>query len=103
MPAAGTSALKGREHVRRPTHEHLLSIVRRLPTDYADYGGEAVRWEGPHSDYDADCSSGCKYAEWLREPLGGDWCVCTRADGPRAGLLTFEHMAGRGCFEGRGK
>ena len=31
--------------------------------------------------------------------VGADWCVCTKPGAPRAGLLTFEHMAGFGGFE----
>lgn len=82
----------------KPTdHERLLSICRRLPTDYTDYGGEVLRW-ADDDDY-PDCSRGCRWAGWLRGSLGSDWCVCTKPGAPRAGLLTFEHMTGRGCFE----
>ena len=28
-----------------------------------------------------------------------DWGVCSKLGAPRAGLLTFEHQTGRGCFE----
>lgn len=80
------------------THELLLSIVRRLPTDYADYGGQVVRWADDNASY-PDCSCGCRWAEWLKDELGSDWCVCTKSEAPRAGLLTFEHMAGYDCFE----
>jgi hypothetical protein len=80
------------------THEHLWTICRRLPTDYTDYGGTVERWSDPNLSY-ADCSCGCRWAAWLEEPFGGDWCVCTNPDAPRAGLLTFEHMTGSGCFE----
>jgi hypothetical protein len=79
--------------------EHRALFERRtiLPTDYADYGGKIERWkgDGPHGD----CSCGCRWARWLAGGLGGDWCVCARPDGPRFGLLTFEHQAGHGCFE----
>ena len=67
--------------------------VKRLPTDYTDYGGEIERWKDG-DDY-PDCSSGCKH--WLE--LDNDWGVCNNVDGPRAGLLTWEHQAGKGCFE----
>lgn len=82
------------------THERLLAIMPRLPTDYADYGGTVVRW----ADCGAwpDCSCGCKWAAWLQGKLGSDWCVCTKPGAPRCGLLTFEHMAGRDCFESEG-
>jgi hypothetical protein len=42
-----------------------------------------------------------RWARWLGGELGADWCVCTRPGAPRAGLLTFEHMAGFACFERR--
>lgn len=82
-------------------HAALLRVLRRLPTDYTDYGGTIERWAD--GDNYPDCSWGCRHAAWLRGALGADWCVCTRADGPRAGLLTQEHMAGRGCFEEKGR
>ncbi len=87
--------------VRNPRYaEHWALFDRRtiLPSDYADYGGTAVRWERGDLPY-PDCSCGCKWARWLEGELGGDWCVCARQDGPRFGLLTFEHQAGSGCFE----
>lgn len=83
----------------RVTHEHLHSIKRVLPTDYADYGGEIKRWATPGDSY-PDCSMGCIWAAWLEGKLSGDWCVCAKPNGPRAGLLTFEHQAGYACFEG---
>ena len=79
-------------------HAHLLTICRRLPTDYTDYGGTVVRWEDGNPSY-PDCSCGCKWAVRLEPPFSADWCVCGRADAPRRGLLTFEHLAGKGCFE----
>jgi hypothetical protein len=83
--------------------EHRALFERRtiLPTDYADYGGKIVRWQMDDDDPHADCSCGCMWARWLRGPLGGDWCVCAKPDGPRFGLLTFEHQAGHGCFEAK--
>lgn len=79
-------------------HKSLLAICPRLQTDYTDYGGAVERWADDDQAY-PDCSSGCRWAEWLRDPLGADWCVCTNPKSPRVGLLTFEHMAGYGCFE----
>lgn len=76
----------------KPTHAHMLAIVRSLPTDYTPWG--TVEHDGQ-----GDCSSGCAHALPLPGKLGMDWVVCARAGGPRAGLLTFEHQAGRGCFE----
>jgi hypothetical protein len=80
------------------THEHLLRIVSRLPSDYSVFGGEVVRWADDEQDY-PDCSGGCKWAAWLGGELGFDWCVCSNPNSPRVGLLTFEHQAGKGCFE----
>lgn len=79
------------------SHDELLLIARKLPTDYADYGGEVRRWEDPGTAY-PDCSMGCRFAAWLKGQLGMDWCVCANPNSPRGGLLTFEHQAGRGCF-----
>ena len=79
----------------------LWGVVRRLPTDYSDFGGDVVRWAD--GDNYPDCSSGCRWARWLKGALGSDWCVCANPASPRAGLLTFEHQAGRGCFEAKGK
>lgn len=78
-------------------HYRLLQLVPKRPTDYAPWG-DVERWSDDREP-DEDCSCGCRHARWLEGDLGLDWCVCTREDGPRAGLLTFEHQAGRGCFE----
>ena len=80
------------------THEHLFTLCPRLPSDYTDYGGTVVRWEAENEAY-PDCSCGCRWAVWLEPPFSSDWCVCSRPDGPRRGLLTFEHMTGKDCFE----
>lgn len=86
---------KGAE-ARQAEHNAFYDRRTILPTDYSDHGGQVERWrgEGPHGD----CSCGCIWARWLEGALGGDWCVCARPDGPRFGLLTFEHQAGQ-CFE----
>jgi hypothetical protein len=76
------------------TRDTVWQVVRILPTDYTDYGGEVMRWQDPNLDY-PDCSSGCEH--WW--PLDGDWGVCRNPASPRAGLLTFEHQAGEGCWE----
>lgn len=75
----------------------LDSIVKALPSDYTDYGGEVERWKDG-SDY-PDCSCGCKWYLPLEGALGSDWGVCAKPNAPRAGLLTFEHQAGYRCFE----
>ena len=79
-------------------HQVLFTICKQLPTDYTDYGGQVVRW-ADEAGYYPDCSCGCKWALWLAPPFSADWCVCARPDGPRCGLLTFEHMTGNACFE----
>lgn len=79
------------------THAVLFTLLKRLPTDYTDYGGTVERW-ADGDDY-PDCSSGCCWFVPLEAELGNDWGVCANPNGPRAGLLTFEHQAGRGCFE----
>ncbi len=79
-------------------HQALLERVVRLQTDYRDYGGEIVRWETPEQAY-PDCSCGCRHFAALKGQLGASWGVCTKLDGPRFGLLTFEHQAGMQCFE----
>jgi len=85
-------------------HAHLGKIAPVLPSDYTDYGGTVERWADPDGDY-PDCSSDCRWARWLGDGLGYDWCVCSRPDAPRSGYLTFEHQAGRmsdlvtPCFE----
>jgi hypothetical protein len=81
------------------THENLLAVCKRLPTDYTDYGGEVVRWADEDHHAYPDCSCDCRWAAWLAGDLGADWCVCTNPDAPRLGLLTFEHQAGYECFE----
>lgn len=78
-------------------HEHLLKIVKKLPTDYQPWG-EIKRWKDENKSY-PDCSGGCKHFFELEGELGYDWGVCAKKDSPRAGLLTFEHQAGLDCFE----
>ncbi|HMF33459.1 MAG TPA: hypothetical protein VKK79_18685 [Candidatus Lokiarchaeia archaeon] len=76
--------------------ETLWKVVKILPTDYADYGGEIKRWELDNEMY-ADCSSGCIH--WVE--IDNNWGVCAKEGGPRAGLLTWEHQAGYNCFESK--
>jgi len=80
--------------------EHLKDL-KILPTDYFEYGGQIERWKDKTKDY-PDCSLGCKHfvkSNSNKDSLGYNWGVCTNAKSPRNGLLTFEHMAGYGCFE----
>lgn len=72
----------------------IWNVVKILPTDYTDYGGKIQRWQDPNLTY-PDCSSGCRHF-WT---LDSDWGVCCNTQSPRAGLLTFEHQAGEGCWE----
>ena len=102
-PELGTDILE----IGKDIHDHLFTILKVLPTDYTDYGGEVVRWEKENEgEHYPDCSCGCKWALWLGDVgdnyLSYDWCCCSNPNSPRAGLFTFEHMAGYGCFE-RGK
>lgn len=78
---------------------NLFEVLKVLPTDYSDYGGEVKRWERNDLNY-PDCSAGCKFFVPLKEPHSFDWGVCSKKGAPRAGLLTWEHQAGFGCFEG---
>jgi hypothetical protein len=78
-------------------HRAFLDRLTRLPTDYRDYGGEVERWADDKLAY-PDCSCGCRHFAALEGKLGADWGVCAKQDGPRFGLLTFEHQAGFGCF-----
>ena len=76
-------------------------VVKILATDYSDYGGDVTRWQDGDKDY-PDCSSNCKH--WVplynakHNGADGDWGVCVSEQGPRGGLLTWEHQAGDGCF-----
>lgn len=79
--------------------DNLFKCLKILPSDYQEYGGEVKRWADPESDY-PDCSRGCRHFIPLEGSLGNDWGVCSRVGSPRAGLLTWEHQAGFGCFEG---
>jgi hypothetical protein len=76
----------------------LFQCLRVLPTDYDTYGGDVHRWSDPELGY-PDCSVGCKHFVPLVAPYTSDWGICSKRGAPRAGLLTFEHQAGQGCFE----
>jgi hypothetical protein len=79
----------------------LWQVVKRLPTDYTEYGGKVKRWEDVEGYY-PDCS-GCQRFHRLHNVTesswDSDWGVCANPDSPRAGLLTWEHQAGVGCFK----
>lgn len=72
--------------------DRFWNIVKILPTDYRDYGGQVDRWDHPEESY-PDCST-CPWFVRLKEQ---DWGVCSKPLVPRSGLLTFEHQAGIGC------
>jgi hypothetical protein len=82
----------------------LWNVVHVLPTDYTDYGGTVQRWADAVLDY-PDCSAGCRHFHRLHSECevlaDADWGVCANPRGPRAGLLTFEHQAGQGCYDQR--
>ena len=83
-------------------HQALRNACKILPSDYAGYGGDAVRWDRDIR-VDADCSGGCAWWAALHSPERGerdeDWGVCCNPKSPRMGLLTWEHQAGRDCFQ----
>lgn len=79
-------------------HSNLFSVLKILPTDYQEYGGEIKRWADVDKDY-PDCSRGCKHFVKLDRNLGNDWGVCANKNSPRAGMLTWEHQTGVNCFE----
>ena len=83
--------------MRMQTHNDLLQKMTCLPTDYKPWG-LVERWQDEKKNY-PDCSGGCKYYKTLQGELGADWGVCINKSSPRFGLLTFEHMAGKDCFE----
>lgn len=70
-------------------HQHLLNIVKKLPSDFEPYGKRSR-----DEDWGPDCSCGCKYFLPLEGSLRFDWGVCMNPNSPRVGLLTFEHQ---GC------
>ena len=81
----------------RAEHARLIALMPRRPEDYEPWG-DVERYADPDLGY-PDCSGGCKWASWLENELGGDWCVCTNPKSHRVGLLTYEHQSGFGCFE----
>ena len=76
--------------------QFLFKVLKRLPTDYTDYGGKVDRWGSHAEDYLPDCAS-CKFHVALEPPFSADWGVCTNPMAKRAGMLTFEHQAGAKC------
>lgn len=79
-----------------------ISTLKILPTDYKSHGGTVDRWTDDKLTY-PDCSCGCRWWIPLHDKTTGeadtDWGVCSKQDGPRAGLLTFEHQAGFHCYQ----
>jgi hypothetical protein len=80
-----------------PPSKLLWKALTVLESDYSSYGGRVERWSDLKHHSDEDCSCGCRWAHFLES--SGDWLVCSNPDGPRFGMLTWEHQAGRGCFE----
>lgn len=64
------------------------------PTDYAEYGGDIVRWENKNLEY-PDCSCGCIWYDRVDDDYG----YCRNPRSERFDLLTFEHQSGFNCFE----
>lgn len=78
-------------------HNELMFVVVKLFSDYEPYG-KIKRWEHDNESY-PDCSMGCKYFKTLSGELGADWGVCVNRKSKRFSMLTFEHQAGKECFE----
>ena len=79
---------------------NLQTVLRKRITDYKPWG-RVERWEKPDEEY-PDCSCGCKHFKPLyneKTQIDCDYGVCTNPNSARCGLLTFEHQAGKGCFE----
>lgn len=77
--------MSGDRTITLSLHQHLWSLVEKMPEDYEPYGEEENRR--------SDCSCGCKWAAWLKDEPA-DWLVCLNPLSHRAGKLTFEHQ---GC------
>lgn len=88
------------EVLMRLKHDDLRGLAPVMESDYKDYGGTVERWADDDKSY-PDCSSGCVWFVKLTGALGSDWGVCAKRGWHRAGLLTFEHQAGYGCFESK--
>ena len=73
------------------THDDLLGILRKLPSDFEPWGQRSRE-----DDWGPDCSCGCRWFIRLQADLNLDWGVCSNPGSPRCGLLTFEHQ---GCRE----
>lgn len=78
-------------------HQSLIQTVIRCETDYHPFG-KVKRWEKEDEEY-PDCSMGCKYYIKLEGKMGADWGVCSNKHSKRFSLLTFEHQAGKSCFQ----
>jgi hypothetical protein len=80
--------------------DHLWNVVKILPTDYSEYGGQIKRSEEVEGYY-PDCSSDCKYFIQLYDKKTAtyfsDWGICSNFKSPRKGLLTWKYQAGLGC------
>lgn len=78
----------------------LQTVLRKRTTDYKPWG-KVERWKDPEANY-PDCSCGCKHFKPLyneKTQIDCDYGVCTNPKSARCGLLTFEHQAGKDCFE----
>lgn len=68
-------------------HKRCWRVANPSAKEFAKDGGWTARTGKP------DCSTGCKWFAPLKE-AEYDWGVCLCQNGPRSGMLTFEHM---GC------
>jgi hypothetical protein len=72
-------------------HEQLFEVTKRMPTDFQPYGQRSRISNGPTQP---DCSGNCRFFKRLADGAGFDWGACVNPQGPRVGLLTYEHF---GC------
>jgi hypothetical protein len=78
--------------------KQLWRVLKVLPGDYKEYGGQVDREWG--DEWGPDCSCGCRhFVELAPEDVGADWGVCANPKSHRAGLLTWEHQGCRHCEE----
>lgn len=77
----------------------LFGVLRILPSDYDEFGGQVKKWSDPNKNY-PDCST-CKHFINLRDCVGNDWGICVNSQSPRKGLLTWQSMAGFECHESK--
>ena len=79
--------MAGKRTKENSIHKRCWRVANPSAKEYMKDGGWTARTGKP------DCSWGCKWFAPLKE-AEYDWGVCLCPNGPRSGMLTFEHM---GC------